>query len=36
MVSWHKAVGDLLVVKNVQVAGLPEEMHKAPEEGGRP
>ncbi len=36
MVSWHKAVGDLLAVKNVQVAGLPEEMHKAPEEGGRP
>ena len=36
MVSWHKAVGDLLTVKNVEVAGLPVSMAKAAEEGARP
>lgn len=36
MVSWHKAVGDLLTVKNVEVAGLPVSMVKVAEEGARP
>ena len=37
MVSWHKAVGDLLSVKNVEVAGLPSTMQKpVAEEGARP
>jgi hypothetical protein len=37
MVSWHKAIGDLLAVKNVEVAGLPAAMARtATEEGARP
>jgi hypothetical protein len=37
MVSWHKAVGDLLPTKNVEIAGLPT-VAQAPvaEEGARP
>ena len=33
MVSWHKAVGDILAVKNVEVAGLPVDMAAAAAEG---
>lgn len=37
MVSWHKAVGDILAVKNVQVAGLPESVGQpAPAQGEKP
>ena len=37
MVSWHRAIGDLLAVKNVEVAGLPAAMARtATEEGARP
>jgi len=36
LVAWHKAVGDLLPVKNVEVAGLPGTMQPAAEEGARP
>ena len=36
MVSWHKAVGDLLPKKNVELAGLPVSMEKTPGEGTRP
>ncbi|MBI5447062.1 MAG: TolC family protein [Deltaproteobacteria bacterium] len=37
MVSWHKAVGDLLQVKNVEIAGLPVPIERAAaEEGARP
>ena len=37
MVAWHKAVGDLLPSKNVEVAGLPvASMEKSAEEGARP
>jgi len=36
MVSWHKAVGDLLPTKNVELAGLPVSMEKSAEEGSRP
>lgn len=36
MVSWHKAVGDLLPTKNVELAGLPVSMEKTAEEGSRP
>lgn len=37
MVAWHKAVGDLLPVKNVQIAGLPSAIGTpAPVEGARP
>ena len=36
MVSWHKAVGDILGVKNVQVAGLPGEIQPAAAEGEKP
>ena len=37
MVSWHRAIGDLLSAKNVEIAGLPKVM-QAPvaEEGTRP
>ena len=36
MVSWHKAVGDLLPTKNVELAGLPVSMEKTAGEGSRP
>lgn len=37
MVSWHKAVGDLLPTKNVEIAGLPNAMQApAAVEGARP
>ena len=36
MVSWHKAVGDLLPAKNVELAGLPVSMEKIAEEGAQP
>jgi outer membrane protein TolC len=37
MVAWHKAVGDLLPAKNVEIAGLPNTMQApAAEEGARP
>ena len=37
MVAWHKAVGDLLAVKNVEVAGLPvPTATTAAEEGAHP
>ncbi|MBK9088500.1 MAG: TolC family protein [Holophagales bacterium] len=36
MVSWHKAVGDLLPTKNVELAGLPGSMEKTAEEGTQP
>ena len=36
MVSWHRAVGDLLPTKHVEIAGLPVSMDKGAEEGARP
>jgi outer membrane protein TolC len=36
MVSWHKAVGDLLPTKNVELAGLPVSMEKTAKEGAQP
>ena len=37
MVSWHRAVGDLLPERNVELAGLPASMQKTSlEEGARP
>ncbi|MRR12062.1 TolC family protein, partial [bacterium] len=37
MVAWHKAVGDLLPTKNVEIAGLPSAMQAGvAEEGARP
>jgi hypothetical protein len=37
LTAWHRAVGDLLPVKNVELAGLPDTAVKAAaEEGERP
>lgn len=36
MVSWHKAVGDLLPVKNVEIAGLPQSAVAVAAEEARP
>jgi len=36
LTAWHKAVGDLLPVKGVELAGLPAGMDAAPAEGERP
>jgi len=36
LTAWHKAVGDLLPVKGVELAGLPAGMDAPPAEGERP